>query len=327
MNNLIDKSRHLPVREHVQTISIAPVMLEAPFRGRPLQVRITAPVVGEALPVILLSHGDGPSLYLPSRDGYALLADFYAGQGFVVIQPSHANSQVAGLPRDAEGAPLFWRMRVLEMKLILDRLQDVERLAAGLSGRLDHERVAAVGHSLGGQTVGMLLGARLSVAGDAALQDVSVIEPRIKAGVLLTPPGRGGEDLSAFARENFPELNADYSHLTTRSLVVVGDEDVNPYITVRGPEWYRAAFEDGTGCEALLTVKGGKHGLGGIAGWDAKETGDEDPDRLATVQRMTAAYLRSALYEGECCWVDACAALSGDASSLASVELKTSPAR
>lgn len=34
-----------------------------------------------------------------------------------------------------------------------------------------------------------------------------------------------------------------------------------------------------------------EHGLGGIVGYDAKETGDEAPDHLAMVQRMTAAYL------------------------------------
>lgn len=84
--------------------------------------------------------------------------------------------------------------------------------------------------------------------------------------------------------------------MTTPSLVVVGDADVNTFMTVREPEWYRAAFEQGPGCQHLLTLIGGQHGLGGIAGFDAKETeaGDEDPDRLVTVQCMTVAYLRSA---------------------------------
>lgn len=322
MNNLIRQANALPVRDAVQTVSISPVTLPAPLRGQPLEMRITAPVAGTDLPIILLSHGDGPSLYLPSKDGYGPLASFYAEQGFVVIQPTHANSKIAGLPRDLPGAPLFWRARVDEMKLILDQLEEIECLVPLIAGRLDHKRVAAVGHSMGGQTVGMLLGARLTDPKDADAVEVDVIEPRIKVGVLLAPPGNGGDELSDYAREHFSELNPDYTHMTTRSLLVVGDADVNPFMTVRGPEWYTAAYRDGPGCETMLTIKGGMHGLGGIAGYDAKETGDEDPDRLATVERMTAAYLRSALYDGDASWSNACQMLVEAAADLAKVDCK-----
>jgi pimeloyl-ACP methyl ester carboxylesterase len=322
MNNLIDLARHLPVRDAVQTVSISPVVLSAPERGMPLEMRITLPMTGGALPILLLSHGAGPSLYLSSKDGYGPLANFYAEQGFAVIQPTHGNSKVAGLPHDAPGAPLFWRSRVEDMKSILDRLEEIERTLPALAGRLDHDRIAVVGHSMGGQTAGMLLGARLTNPMDAASTDVDVFEPRIKAGVLLTAPGNGGEELSGYVREHFPELNPDYSHLTTRALVVVGDADVNPFMTVRGPEWYTAAFRDGPGCDVMLTIIGGTHGLGGIAGYDARETTDESPDRLATVQRMTAAYLRSALYAGDASWSEASKALQDHASGLARIDSK-----
>jgi len=322
MNNLIDHARHLPVRNALQTISINPITLQAPKRGLPLEMRITLPVTGGNLPILLLSHGDGPSLYLPSKDGYGPLVNFYAEQGFAVIQPTHGNAKIAGFPRDRPDAPLFWRSRVEDMKLILDQLEEIERMVPVLMDRLDHDRVAVVGHSMGGQTAGMLLGARLTDPKDTASTDVNVIEPRIKAGVLLTPPGNGGEELSDYAREHFSELNPDYSHLTTRALVVVGDADVNPFMTVRGADWYASAFRDGPGCDTMLTLIGGMHGLGGIAGYDAKETTDEHPDRLATVQRMTAAYLRSALYEGDRSWADASRALKDQANNLARIDSK-----
>lgn len=322
MNNLIDKARSIPVPEPTVTVSVSPVMLPAPDRATPLELRITAPATGGDLPVILLSHGHGPSLYLPSKDGYGPLANFYAERGFVVIQPSHANSKVAGLPRNAPGAPLFWRERVGEMKLILDRLDAIEAMVPAVAGRLDHGRIAAVGHSMGGQTVGMLLGARLNDPKDGNARDVDLVEPRIKVGVLLAAPGRGGDELSDYARENFSFMNPDYSYLSTRTLVVVGDADVNPFITVSGPEWYTAAFQDAPGADHLLTIAGAGHGLGGIAGYDAKETGDEDPDRLETTRRMTWAYLRSALYDGDPAWTDACKALEGSASSLGRVDRK-----
>ena len=63
---------------------------------------------------------------------------------------------------------------------------------------MDRSKVAVVGHSLGGQTASLLLGARLTDPQDGT--EVNLIEPRIKAGVLLAAPGRGGDALSEFAR-------------------------------------------------------------------------------------------------------------------------------
>jgi hypothetical protein len=111
--------------------------------------------------------------------------------------------------------------------------------------------------------------------------NVSMFEPRIKAGVLLAAPGNDGDDLSDFARETYTALNPDFSHMATRTLVVAGDADVNPHLTVRGADWHADPYHLGPGSDCLLTLFGAKHGLGGVAGFDAKETDDEDPDRLA----------------------------------------------
>lgn len=322
MNNLIDKARHVPINEAVQTISINSVTIPAPARGMPLEMRITAPVTGSNLPIVLLSHGHGPSLYLPSKDGYGPLAGFYAAHGFVVIQPTQANSKVAGFAPDAPGAPLFWRPRVEEIKLIVEQIEKIEAMVPAIAGRLDRTKIAAVGHSLGGQTVGMLLGARLNNPKDKNATDVDLFEPGITVGVLLAAPGNGGNDLSPQAAEKFSALTPDFSHLKTRTLVVIGENDVSPHLTVRGADWHADAYRHGPGADCLLTVTGAKHGLGGIAGYDAKETDDEDPDRLATTQRMTWAYLRSALYQGDPAWANACKALQAEASGLGRVDCK-----
>ncbi len=50
--------------------------------------------------------------------------------------------------------------------------------------------------------------------------------------------------------------------------------------------------------------------LGGITGYDAAETTDENPERVATIQRLTLAYLRSTLYAGDPAWSEACAAFA-----------------
>ncbi len=322
MNNLINEARHIPINEAIPTVSVSPVTLSAPDRGLPLELRLTAPATGRGLPIILLSHGHGPSHYIPSKDGYSPIVNFYAEHGFVVIQPTHVNSKVAGLDPDAPGGPLFWRSRVEDMKLILDRLDEIEASIPAIAGRLDRSKIAAVGHSLGGQTIGMLLGARLSDPKDESATDVNMIEPRIKVGVLLSAPGNGGDDLSEFAAENYSALNPDFSYMTTQTLVVVGDSDESPHLTIRDADWHADAYHHGSGSNCLLILSGAKHGLGGVAGYDAKETDDEDPDRLAVVQHLTWAYLRSALYADDLAWSEACKALAEYASSQGRVECK-----
>ncbi|QAY76420.1 chlorophyllase [Sphingosinicella sp. BN140058] len=319
MNNLISVARALPAAAPRTTISVSPVILDVPGRPVPLELRITAPIDGDGLPIVLLSHGHGPSLYITSKDGYAPLVHFLAEQGFALIQPTHANSKVAGFATDAPGAPLFWRERRHDMVAILDRLDSIELLVPVIAGRLDHDRVAVVGHSLGGHTASLLLGARLSASKEPAL-GADLSDPRIKAGVLLAAPGRGA-DLGEPMRSRAPGLALDFAGMTTRTLVVYGDADVSPHLTTRGADWHADPF-DSPGADGLLTLFGCKHGLGGIAGYDARETDDEDPDRLAVTQRMTAAYLRSAFDRADPSWSDACAALRERAPKLGRVDRK-----
>jgi predicted dienelactone hydrolase len=282
---------------------------------QPLELRLTAPATGESLPIVLLSHGFGPSNYIPSKDGYAPLAQFWAERGFAVIQPTHASSRVGGLPSDAPGAPFFWRERVKEMKEILDRLSEVEGQAPAVAGRLDRDRIAAVGHSFGGHTVGLLLGARLNG------EDFS--DRRISAGILLAAPGRGGRDLTEENAARLPFFDVDFTTVTTRCLVVCGDAD-DPHFTPRGPEWHADAYHDGPGAEALLTLRGVGHGLGGIAGLDAKETEIESADALEATKRLTLAWLQAALRIETAAWIRACGALDGPAGALAQVMGKSS---
>lgn len=318
MNNLIDLARLIPTPEPTLAASFSPVDLPMSGRPQPLQMRVTAPVHGDALPIVLLSHGHGPSLYLPSKDGYGPIANFLAERGFVVIQPTQANSKVGGLPRDLPGGPLFWRERTEELTAIVDGLDSIEAALPLLKGRLDHERVAAVGHSLGGHTVALLLGMRVAIGG----HEVDLREPRISAGVLMAAPGAGGDNLSANGKTYGPAFSPDFSQLVTRTLVVYGDRDVSPHLTVRGADWHADPYHLSPGAEALLTVAGGRHGLGGIAGYDAKETDDEDPDRLELTLRIVWAYLRSALMEGDSAWADACAALAGPVGALGHIDRK-----
>jgi|ERR1035438_7233806 predicted dienelactone hydrolase len=131
-------------------LSIAPVVLPAPGRAVDLQVRVSAPVTGSQLPIILLSHGHGISNHLSSLNGYGPLANFWAARGFVVIQPTHLDSKTLSLGSDDPEAPLYWRTRAKDMSFILDHLDLIEAAVPQLRGRMDRSKVAVVGHSLGG---------------------------------------------------------------------------------------------------------------------------------------------------------------------------------
>jgi predicted dienelactone hydrolase len=293
-------------------LSFSPVTLTVPGRPVDLQVRVSAPATGTGLPVILLSHGHGPSNHLSSLNGYAPLANFWAAHGFVVVQPTHLTSRTLGhLVADAPGAPDFWRSRAEDMTHILDRLDVIESTVPHLAGRIDPTKVALAGHSLGGFTAALLLGAGLNDPDTGEV--VHLVEPRIKAGVLLAAPGRGGEAFNGPMAEQWPIIGAvDFSTMTTPALVVAGDKDDPRHFTDMGPDWHADPF----------TLFEAEHGLGGIAGYDAAETTDENPRRVAALAQLTAAYLHSRLHPGAPTWQTACEALTTGPAPVGRVEYK-----
>ena len=174
-------------------ISVAPLILPSPGRGAALHVRVSAPLVGEALPVVVFSHGNGQSLH-----GYGPLVDHWAAHGFAVVQPMHLDARVLGLPPDDPRRPHFWRHR---------------------------------------------------------------------------------------------------------------EEDLVAYYLSPAPK-------------ALCTAFGGEHALGGIPGYEARETTDERPGRIAAIRLLSTAFLRSALYPGDPAWDEAAALLTGEPAPEGRIETK-----
>ena len=313
-----DASR-IPVNAAKAVITYSPVVLDVPGRPASLQMKVSAPETGSDLPIILLSHGHGMANFLSSLHGYGPLADFWAAHGFVVIQPTHLDSVTLDLREaDHPEAPLYWRTRAKDMSFILDHLDEIEATVPGLAGRLDRDRVAVAGHSLGAHTAALLLGMRVLDPDDTAEQDLS--DPRIRAGVIFAAPGVGDEHLAAFSAEHYPMTKyIDFSAMTGPALVVAGDKDLNLNFSDRlSYRW--DAYTYSPGPKSLLTVFGAEHILGGISGYDASETTDEDPERVAALRALAWAYLWSQLYPGTAAWADATAALESSPDPIGRVE-------
>lgn len=275
-------------------LSVAPLRLPAPHRGEDLQFRVSAPLSGDALPILIFSHGNGQSLY-----GYGPLVNHWAASGFTVINPTHLDSRMLAMAADDARRPQLWRLREQDLLRLLDGLDTIEDSVPWLRGRLDRSRIAVAGHSWGAQTASMLLGARHPDPDDGATIDIT--DPRVKAGVLLAVPGTGGANLSPFAAQNFPFMHPDFSGLRTATLVVAGADD-HGAMNLRGPAWWREAYDLSPGARALFTIRGAGHSLGGIPGYEAKETTDESEPRIAAVQRLSTAFLRNALYSDQPGW-------------------------
>jgi len=270
-----------------QTLSVKPVVLPAPGRGDDLQVRVTAPAEGSELPVIVFAHGFGLAM-----DTYDPLVDFWAASGFVVVQPRFLDSRTLGLtPADPRYADI-WRTRVDDLERVLDDLDTVLGAVPGLAARVDRDRLAAVGHSWGGQTVGMLLGAR--VVGADGRPGPDATDTRVKVGVLLSTTGLGGENLTPFARENFAFMSPDFTGLNTPTLVVAGDHDQS-LLSTRGPDWFTDVYTLSPGAQGLLTLFDGEHSLGGVYAYRTTDTTDESPERVELVRRASTAFLQQAL--------------------------------
>jgi fermentation-respiration switch protein FrsA (DUF1100 family) len=188
----------------------------------------------------------------------------------------------------------------------------------GLTERVDTERIAASGHSFGGQTTGILLGLRVIDPKTGDTDDLR--DSRVKAGVLMATAGRGA-DLSPFAAEHFPFMNPVFDHMETPALVVLGDQDDSP-LTTRGPDWSADPYTDSPGEKHLLTLVGGEHSLGGIPGYDVTETTDENPERVILLRAVATAFFRHALGIDNTAWTDFTNTLGGAGTAAARLESK-----
>lgn len=121
----------------------------------PVSARMGATVAAGRYPLVLLSHGSGGS-----ADGLGWLSSALVAGGAVVLAVDHPGSTTGdSAPRRA----IDLTGRAADLSAALDTLLAVPTFAE----RIDPDRIAAVGFSLGGTTALSLVGLRF----DAAAQD------------------------------------------------------------------------------------------------------------------------------------------------------------
>jgi predicted dienelactone hydrolase len=132
-----------------------------------------APLAEGTFPIVLVSHGSGGSPL-----AYRTLAGRLARHGYVVALPEHPGNNRDDNSLDGADENLAGRPR--HLSLALDDLASDRRFA----GRLEEDRVAIVGHSMGGYTA-------LAAAGGHPRSQHGPIgvssDPRVRALVLMAP--------------------------------------------------------------------------------------------------------------------------------------------
>jgi predicted dienelactone hydrolase len=157
-------------------------------------LRITYPAVRRPFPVIVLSQGarSAPAMY-------ESLARHWAARGHVVLQPLPPElSPIAADPQDRSAVrlPPTIQARIGDIRFTLGHLGELEARTSTLRGRLDHERIALAGHSIGALASLLAAGPHLvpldGAAADHATAGSSATAPRIDAVILIGDPARSG---------------------------------------------------------------------------------------------------------------------------------------
>ena len=251
-----------------------PVVLDRPERLVPLQVRVTWPAGNGPYPLVVFSQGA-----LCPKNLYASVTDHWTSHGYVTIAPLHIDSESNGFGFQDLADKDLVAERIKDMHYILDALEDIEASVPGLAGKIDRDRIAASGHSFGGQIALALTGLETL---DANGIPMDAADDRYKVAVILSGVGQMPNiPAGAFSRYT----GAVYSSGGTKDLGVTGRGPVNPW------PWRMAAFfETPPGDKYGVILDEGDHYYGGLI---CRETagGPADHEGLSIIRGTSTAFL------------------------------------
>lgn len=263
--------------------------------GRILRVRITAPQAGRHLPVVIVSHGN-----LLSRNDYRPVVEALARAGYVVIQPDHPDASTDGFPPAAAPSADIWWQRAEAVRWLAGHLRQTMAAIPGLAARTDPAARVVLGHSYGGHTAALAMGAQVKGPAAAARQSAAPAgntpaKPPFRAAALLAPPGNFA-GLTPEWQTRAAYLDVDWSTMQGPVLFVNGTAD-STALSAAGPEWHDDGYlAAATGRDiCLMRVAGAGHYLGGIDSVLRPPAGDATPQRRARVTGAIIAFFDHAL--------------------------------
>ena len=219
-------------------------------RQRAVPVRLYWPVAEGSIPLVIVSPGIGGS-----RRGYSYLGAHFASHGIASLHVQHVGSDRDSLWRGIPVSILSRLQRAAGEGEALARVRDLrfaldQVLAhAEFGARIDHARIAAVGHSYGANTVMLAVGASVERNG----MRVDLSDARIRAALLLSaPPFYGEKDPARIL-----------AAVTLPTLHITATEDVIHIPGFYSPASDRlAVFEAiGSRVKALAVFHGGSHSI------------------------------------------------------------------
>lgn len=283
----------VPARAPLPVISTWDPVDVAMTPGNMLRVRITAPQAGRHLPVVILSHGN-----LLSRHDYRPLAEALARAGYVVIQPDHPDASNDGFaPAAAPSADIWWQ-REAAVLWLAGHLRQTLATIPGLAARIDPAARVVLGHSYGGHTAALAMGAQVKGPAAAARRSAAPAgsaKPPFRAAALLAPPGNF-TGLTPEWKTRAAYLDVDWSAMQGPVLFINGTAD-NTALSTMGPEWHDDGFNAAAAGRdiCLMRVAGAGHYLGGIDSVLRPPAGDATPERRARVIGAVIAFFDHAL--------------------------------
>ncbi|SVB01646.1 uncharacterized protein METZ01_LOCUS154500, partial [marine metagenome] len=157
--------------------------------NKQLPVRISYPIGKIRFPVIVFSHGNGSK-----GDMYKGFTDYWASHGYVVIQPTHMDSESLGFQTKRDNMREMYQQmlqvtdtRRQDMSFIVDSLDLIETIVPDLKDKLDRTSLVAAGHSMGAATAMIVAGMTLLNPQDGYAETSD--ETRFKVLLMISDPG------------------------------------------------------------------------------------------------------------------------------------------
>jgi predicted dienelactone hydrolase len=194
----------------------------------------------------LFSPGVGESLL-----SYEYLCRRLAANGYVVLLANHVGTDAAITIGQRPLTPVLIAAasdgrnqidRALDLRFVLDRMGAEPMLI----GRIDPQRIAVAGHSLGAHSALALCGLTFDAARASADRPAIVLrDERVRACIALSPPGSGMLGLD----------QTSWSDVVVPLLTLHGEFDTD--VIVKDPTVRRAGFDMAASADAALVVIAG----------------------------------------------------------------------